>query len=513
MKLFVSYARVDKPYCTQIVNTLHVHEVWLDARLYAGQGWWNEILRRLEWCEGFIYLLSPESVASEYCRREFKLAMSLGRDIFPVIIHPNVEIPVELRDLHYIDMSRGLTAENVGELHSAIYLAQQTAKPSPPPHGNGSGQHPQTGLPPIDSDTVNMPQVEHLRVVGLAAQAMQNGQYDRAVYLLRQAKANGYESRFIKIDKILEEAETALELQVYVREADREYQQIADLITVKRTEQLGCEAFQSFQEIYPDYDPKNLAEICKNISTTPPPSGIGRTSILSLPLLEWCDIPDGNVIIDSYDKNDAPQRPLHVDAFKISRFPVTMRQFEMFIDAKDGYQNAHWWQLHPQVLEWWRRSSKRPMQPAFKDEDRPREMVNWFEAMAFCNWLSDRLGMKITLPTVEQRQRSIQGDDDRIFPWGHDFDPAKCNTRESEIKMTTKVIRYQEGASSYGVFDLVGNVWEWCHDGTIDVNDEQKRAVHGGSFVSPFQRAKLGFRYYLNPQTHYASIGFRIVQL
>ena len=89
MRLFVSYARVDKPYCIQIIEMLDVHEVWYDQRLYAGQQWWKEILRRLDWCEGFIYLLSPESVASEYCRREFELALNLGRHIFPVLIHPD----------------------------------------------------------------------------------------------------------------------------------------------------------------------------------------------------------------------------------------------------------------------------------------------------------------------------------------------------------------------------------------------------------------------------------------
>ena len=47
MRLFVSYARVDKPYCQQVVDLLDVHEVWYDHRLHAGQRWWDEILRRL----------------------------------------------------------------------------------------------------------------------------------------------------------------------------------------------------------------------------------------------------------------------------------------------------------------------------------------------------------------------------------------------------------------------------------------------------------------------------------
>ena len=83
MRLFVSYARVDKPSCIQVVDTLDVHETWYDQRLYAGQDWWKEILRRLDWCEGFIYLLSPDSVNSEVCRKEYELAKSLGTPHFP----------------------------------------------------------------------------------------------------------------------------------------------------------------------------------------------------------------------------------------------------------------------------------------------------------------------------------------------------------------------------------------------------------------------------------------------
>ena len=76
MRLFVSYARVDKPLCKQVVERLSdVHDVWYDKRLHAGMDWWEEIQERLAWCDGFVYLLSPESVKSEYCQREFVIAV------------------------------------------------------------------------------------------------------------------------------------------------------------------------------------------------------------------------------------------------------------------------------------------------------------------------------------------------------------------------------------------------------------------------------------------------------
>ena len=91
----------------------------------------------------------------------------------------------------------------------------------------------------------------------------------------------------------------------------------------------------------------------------------------------------------------------------------------------------------------------------------PRENVNWYEAMAFANWLGAQLRMTITLPTVAQWQRAAKGDDDRYFPWGDDYDEDRCNTVETGLKQTTPVDRYRKGASPYGVYDMAGNVWEW----------------------------------------------------
>ncbi len=97
MKLFVSYARVDKKYCDQIVALLDIHDVWHDQRLQIGQKWWDEIVRRLHWCEGYIYLLSCGiggfGVLPPRIRNR---AQSLNKPIFPVLIQRGTEIPAQL---------------------------------------------------------------------------------------------------------------------------------------------------------------------------------------------------------------------------------------------------------------------------------------------------------------------------------------------------------------------------------------------------------------------------------
>lgn len=503
MRLFISYARVDKPYCVQIAETLDIHQVWFDQRLYAGQQWWKEIQRRLDWCEGFVYLLSPESVASEYCRREFNIARKLGKHVFPVLIHEQTEIPEELTHIQYADLSNGLTTEAVKTLLNAIHICE-------------IHQHSKSVIadPPIVADEhEESPFLDFAMIVRSAAEAMENAQFDEAVFLLKQAQENGHHSRFIDLSVLLQEAEIALEKQTYLREAERDYKPIAELVKRKATRRLGCQALIAFRADFPDYDPENLARFC--ISDETGDSTLPKTlSKFTLPLLEWCEIPEGMLHFPKGQNGKAQHEPVYVEHFHISKYPVTNAQFQAFINAQDGYGNEKWWDYSPEAAKW-RQENPEPKPPRFKGDNRPRETVTWYEAMAFCNWLSYKTDLKITLPTCVQWQRAARGDDDRLYPWGNHFDVELANTRESKIKMTTLIVRYDKSLSPFGVYDMAGNVWEWCLDAGPKDSREQEgedvRAIFGGSFISDCKRAETTFHFNLNPEYHYATIGFRLV--
>ena len=504
MKLFISYARIDKPYCVQLVNTLDVHQVWYDQRLYAGQQWWKEILRRLDWSEGFIYLLSPESVRSEYCLKELQIALQLQRPIIPVLIHADTQIPEMISDLQYVDISKGLTINNIKILLNSLYLAEQQVHSQ-----NGSAPKMQS----LEFEKQEPPVKNSAKVIGMAASALEDGQYDRAVFLLKQAKQTGVTSRFINLEKLLQEAEVALEEQSRERDAKREYEQIYQLFQYKRTRDIALEAFSEYQKIYPHYDPLKLQQYVgmekvttQVINTVAPPH-----EQEALPFLHWCSISGGVVTVEAHDYRDDIVR---VEDFWMAKYPVTNEQFEIFINDPDGYGNEQWWSYNDNALAWFQ-SHKEPLQPHFKGAMRPRETVNWYEAMAFCNWLSHKVNATITLPTLAQWQRAALGDDEFQYPWGNDFSSDYCNTREAELKMTTPVTRYTAGGSVFGVYDLAGNVWEWTLNRAApdDEDEERKCAVIGGSFVSPCDRAQPSFRYFLKPEARYSSIGFRIAML
>lgn len=489
MRLFVSYARVDKPYCMQIIKTLDVHDVWYDQRLHAGQKWWHEILKRIEWCDGLIYLISPDSVQSEYCKKEFEAASQAGKHIFPVIIQARTSIPPELCDYQHVDLSEGLTPDTVKALLNAIYIAERVPKVA--------ASHSDDRTLVIRRRVDVKPSVSNPEAgVAEAAEAFQNGEYDRAVFLLKHFKANGYASRFIDLNAMLQQAEAALEDQSYLREAGREYALISALMRRERTRELGVQAFEVFQRNYPNYDPDNLRK------TYRPKTAIN---------LEWCTVSKGYTRLMHEDGQE-----MHlVEQFRITKYPITNAQFQAFIDSPQGYSNDHWWD-YSSYARAWHRQNPEPLSVADKP-DLPRVNICWYEAIAFCLWLSTETGLEMMLPTESQWQRAAQGDDANVYPWGDQFDVRRCNARESLIRHLTPVGQYPRGASAFGVMDMVGNAWEWCMNTQdnfserYDFLSRAKRAIRGGSYISNQNRLQTDFHFHVNPRCRYETIGFRVI--
>jgi len=234
-------------------------------------------------------------------------------------------------------------------------------------------------------------------------------------------------------------------------------------------------------------------------------------------MLEWVDIPAGRVILEQgWVFNASSKEPIYsarplrtyeVEPFLISKCPVTVAQYQAFI-ADRGYENEQWWQ------DLARRYTD-PVNIA-KVGNRPRTSISWYEAVAFSRWLSAKLEQRVMLPTEIQWQRSAQGDDALEYPWGRIFDQARCNTCESRIHETTPVDHYPQGQSPFGVFDLSGNVYEWCLNAYDDpsetnISGERTRACRGGAFGFSQDRARTAFRTYFSPTFRVGAVGFRVI--
>lgn len=127
MRLFISYSHVDKPRCKEIVDRLNAHEVWYDQQIYGGQRWWDEILNKLDWCQGFIYLMTNESLASTHCVQEYNIAHDLGKQIIPVMVRERTAIPENLRRLHdiqHVNLTE-ISVNSITELLNAVLVAER----------------------------------------------------------------------------------------------------------------------------------------------------------------------------------------------------------------------------------------------------------------------------------------------------------------------------------------------------------------------------------------------------
>jgi Tol biopolymer transport system component len=120
--IFISYDRDNKPFIQELAGKLRrvYDEVWFDQDLLGGQNWADEIRRQIERADIFMFMLSAESVQSQYCKLEFDEAQKLKKPILPVKIN-TVEPPGFLHEYQYVDMSTGnITADNVTELTAAL---------------------------------------------------------------------------------------------------------------------------------------------------------------------------------------------------------------------------------------------------------------------------------------------------------------------------------------------------------------------------------------------------------
>jgi formylglycine-generating enzyme required for sulfatase activity len=248
-----------------------------------------------------------------------------------------------------------------------------------------------------------------------------------------------------------------------------------------------------------------------------PRPGVGLSG-QGIPDIEWADIPGGRMQVEVEVKGwfRVSQRFVVVEVrpFRIARYAVTNVQFEAFIKADDGYHNQGWWNDIQR--------SEEPIPASWKEDNCPRENVSWYEAIAFCRWLSLRLGSTVRLPTEwEWQQAATGGDTNREYPWPGGWDAARSNNLESGLNRTTAVGVYPNGATVQGVLDMAGNIWEWClnkyekaHDQSAARIDESggQRVLRGGSWYTRpvFLHASNWDRSY--PDTRNFKIGFRLAQ-
>jgi len=215
-------------------------------------------------------------------------------------------------------------------------------------------------------------------------------------------------------------------------------------------------------------------------------------------------IPAGEFIMGSDEAYDErPPRRVYLDAFYIDRYPVTNREYKLFVEATG----------HPPPPHWAAYGNSYPPGKA----DHPVVGVCWFDARDYAAWVGKRL------PTEAEWEKAARGTDGRRYPWGDEFDPQRCNTDISGIGDTVPVGTYSPaGDSPYGVADLSGNVWEWVADwyerdyyqraparNPTGPETGTEKVLRGGAWDFGPDEARCAARGHERLGPRYALIGFR----
>ncbi|MCG3119585.1 MAG: Hercynine oxygenase [bacterium] len=249
------------------------------------------------------------------------------------------------------------------------------------------------------------------------------------------------------------------------------------------------------------------------------------------PLLGFVEIPAGEFLMGS-DKekdsqawdNELKQHKLTLPRYYIARYPVTVAQFQSFVNE----------------------SNYKPEDPESLNglPNHPVVNVTWHEALAYCEWLTERLrnwketpeplasllkkqDWRITLPSEAEWEKAARGADGRIYPWGNEADANRANYSDTGIGATSAVGCFPGGASPYGCEEMSGNVLEWTRSlwedypyptdakerakrENLEAPRDKGRVVRGGAFSGSVWHVRCACRVRFYPYYWFINLGFRV---
>jgi gamma-glutamyl hercynylcysteine S-oxide synthase len=156
---------------------------------------------------------------------------------------------------------------------------------------------------------------------------------------------------------------------------------------------------------------------------------------------------------------------IKIDSFLVDKFPVTNAQYYDFL-LNSGYRPRD----TTRYLRNWAGGMYRQGQDKY-----PVVYLSFEDMQAYAKWAGKRL------PTQAEWQLAAQGHDKRKWPWGDEFHGTNCN---NSFERPTPVDAFNKGQSPYGVFDMVGNVWQMTNDMYFNGTD-YFTVIRGGSFYKP----------------------------
>ena len=220
-------------------------------------------------------------------------------------------------------------------------------------------------------------------------------------------------------------------------------------------------------------------------------------------------------------QDEIPKHSVTLDDFYLDTYPVTNAQFRRFVDANPEWRRDRISSAldNGNYLRHWSDPDKPLSKP-----DHPVVNVNWYSAVAYCNWVGKRL------PSEAEWEYAAGGRLNWIFPWGNEpADKIRANYLAGNLNTTSAIGSYP--ANPLGLFDLAGNVWEFLADewrsypatpqtdpiaggertlgGAAFLQVKTRRVIRGGSFGGDPVNLWIKYRDSHPPNGSREFVGFR----
>lgn len=204
--------------------------------------------------------------------------------------------------------------------------------------------------------------------------------------------------------------------------------------------------------------------------------------------------------------------------WRLRKYPVTVMEFQDFVEHANGYQNRRWWDDQGWI-DLTNNRLEAPKQWVIQQKypNRPVTGVSAFEAMAYCRWLSELRGETIHLPSLRLLQQAASSPHGK-YPWGAAVPNPTLANYGGNIGNLTPVGLYPAGNGPFGHCDLAGNVYEWCFPNsrkTIQGIIKKEiynwgMAIYGGGCLSAAGMLSSPWRTKVQSGTRFARGGFRV---
>jgi len=271
--------------------------------------------------------------------------------------------------------------------------------------------------------------------------------------------------------------------------------------------------------------------------------------------LNFAQIPKGEFIIGSKEDNELawndekPQHKVEIPYdYWAGKFPLSFADYNEFVQSTSYVTRAEkdgWcWVWNVEETKWGKIKGANWKNPFGDSGDvdtldhYPVVQVCWYDARAFCEWLNQKhndelpKGYHFRLPSETEWEKAARGLRGNEWPWGNEFDPGLCNSRESGRIYPIKIGTYSpEGDSEFSVADMSGNIWEWTitlwgddrntpsyvypyliQDGRENqsAGEEYYRIIRGGSYKDDLKAVRSACRDIDPPHYSLSNLGFRV---